>query len=239
MSTVVVGDIHGNSAALEDLLTRIAPYLTSDTTVVFLGDYIDGGPDSKGVVDQLLSFRQSHSGGVCFLKGNHEQWLEKSFRNPTRRLFQSGSAPPREPGTAGRVKTVVVIDDGDHALKQVIHEFPGVRKNEFVFRHFDTIEAFRQAGIGKAYIVFLDFFLSRDRAFGSTVIPELRCEHLVCFSSKKEMSDHMRTQAEQCDRNRIGRASSVCKLKKNIDNSELRKTLEGIFRASEGPVASP
>lgn len=42
--------------------------------VVFIGDYIDRGPDSKGVVDQLLSFRKEFPKTV-FLKGNHEDML--------------------------------------------------------------------------------------------------------------------------------------------------------------------
>jgi serine/threonine protein phosphatase 1 len=46
MSTIAIGDIHGNLRALEDLLNRIVPHICSDDTVVFLGDYIDRGPDS-------------------------------------------------------------------------------------------------------------------------------------------------------------------------------------------------
>jgi len=45
MSTIAIGDIHGNLRALEDLLNRIVPHIGSDDTVVFLGDYIDRGPD--------------------------------------------------------------------------------------------------------------------------------------------------------------------------------------------------
>ena len=85
------------------------------------------------------------------------------------------------PGT----KTIVIIDDKDHALKQVIYEFPNIQKNEIVFRHFDTIDAFRSVPTDRPFLIFLDFFLSKDREYGTTLIPELECEHLVCFSSKK------------------------------------------------------
>jgi serine/threonine protein phosphatase 1 len=84
MSTLVVGDIHGNAAALQDLLSRVPPFLTGGTTVVFLGDYIDRGPDSRGVVARLLAFRRGHSGPMRFLKGNHEQLLQKSLRDSTK-----------------------------------------------------------------------------------------------------------------------------------------------------------
>jgi serine/threonine protein phosphatase 1 len=73
-----VGDIHGRSDLLRRLLDEIATDATSDgartKTIVFLGDYVDRGPDSKGVVDMLLGALpqgfNSH-----FLKGNHEAML--------------------------------------------------------------------------------------------------------------------------------------------------------------------
>ncbi len=67
--TYVVGDIHGCLEPLERLLTKIAP--RSDDEVVFVGDYIDRGPQSREVVDRLLGlpFR------CVFLLGNHERML--------------------------------------------------------------------------------------------------------------------------------------------------------------------
>jgi serine/threonine protein phosphatase 1 len=51
--TIAIGDIHGRSAALAALLDIILP--CSRDTVILLGDYIDRGPDSRGVLDQLIS----------------------------------------------------------------------------------------------------------------------------------------------------------------------------------------
>jgi Calcineurin-like phosphoesterase len=63
-----VGDIHGERDMLRELLARL-PLVPGDR-VVFVGDYVDRGPDSKGVVDELIAFSQRH---VCeFLLGNHE-----------------------------------------------------------------------------------------------------------------------------------------------------------------------
>jgi len=84
MATVVIGDIHGNLDALQALLGKIRQLLTCDTTVVFLGDYIDEGPNTKGVIDRLLHFREEHLCRVRFLKGNHEQWLQKSLSDQTK-----------------------------------------------------------------------------------------------------------------------------------------------------------
>lgn len=47
-----IGDIHGCLKALKDLMAQLP--LTPKDEVIFLGDYIDRGPDSKGVVDYLL-----------------------------------------------------------------------------------------------------------------------------------------------------------------------------------------
>ena len=67
--TFVIGDIHGCVDELDRLLEAITP--AAADTVVFLGDYIDRGPASKGVIDRLLRLRRE--GPQCvFLKGNHE-----------------------------------------------------------------------------------------------------------------------------------------------------------------------
>jgi len=67
-----IGDIHGNLSHLEQLIKKIEPALDPQRdTVIFLGDYIDRGPDSKGVVDRILQLRKDLPHVVC-LKGNHE-----------------------------------------------------------------------------------------------------------------------------------------------------------------------
>lgn len=72
MSTYVIGDIHGCLTALETLLHLIDP--TPEDTIITLGDYIDRGPDSKGVIDLLIEFSKTRN--LITLKGNHEQMLE-------------------------------------------------------------------------------------------------------------------------------------------------------------------
>jgi serine/threonine protein phosphatase 1 len=68
--TYVIGDIHGCSQALADLLKIMEP-IHQDDTIIFIGDYIDRGPDSKGVVDIILNLRKKH-GKTITLMGNHE-----------------------------------------------------------------------------------------------------------------------------------------------------------------------
>jgi serine/threonine protein phosphatase 1 len=70
MSCYVIGDIHGCLAEVRYLVEQLP--LRSNDRVVFLGDYIDRGPDSKAVVAYLLELRQRANFAVVFLKGNHE-----------------------------------------------------------------------------------------------------------------------------------------------------------------------
>ena len=71
MRRFVIGDIHGCSKALHALIDEISP--TRDDTLIFLGDYIDRGPDSRGVIDLVVQLtRQTR---VVSLRGNHEVML--------------------------------------------------------------------------------------------------------------------------------------------------------------------
>src|SRR2546426_5809579 len=79
MSTIAVGDIHGNLAALDDLLRQLRADLTEHDTVVFLGDYIDRGPDSKGCIDAILEFQREVTTEVVCLRGNHEDWFFRTL----------------------------------------------------------------------------------------------------------------------------------------------------------------
>lgn len=73
-----VGDIHGRSDLLDDLLAQIdaddAARGPADSDLIFLGDLIDRGPDSAGVVERLLQLSLERP-NTRFIKGNHEEIL--------------------------------------------------------------------------------------------------------------------------------------------------------------------
>jgi serine/threonine protein phosphatase 1 len=112
-----VGDVHGRLDLLESLLgliERDAKGRQADQrTLVFLGDYVDRGPDSRGVVERLIS-DPPQGFATHFLKGNHEailldfledawrldHWLMnggdatmRSYGVDTERLAHGGAAP--------------------------------------------------------------------------------------------------------------------------------------------------
>jgi serine/threonine protein phosphatase 1 len=74
-----IGDVHGRLDLLEaatDELRRTARMATAEGkafVAVFLGDYIDRGPDSQWVIAHLMSLQHEGLGEVIFLRGNHEQ----------------------------------------------------------------------------------------------------------------------------------------------------------------------
>jgi serine/threonine protein phosphatase 1 len=70
-----IGDIHGCYDRLKALVGKI-PIDFSRDTLLFIGDYIDRGPHSAEVVDYLIQLKKRVK-EVIFLKGNHEDMLDK------------------------------------------------------------------------------------------------------------------------------------------------------------------
>jgi serine/threonine protein phosphatase 1 len=78
MRTLAIGDIHGCDTALTVLLDEVRP--APEDQIVFLGDYIDRGPGSRAVIDQLLAL--SCQGRTVFLRGNHEVMVLAAREDP-------------------------------------------------------------------------------------------------------------------------------------------------------------
>jgi serine/threonine protein phosphatase 1 len=80
-----VGDIHGRHDLLTDMLARIRADLAArphrHPFVVFLGDYVDRGPDSRGVIETLIGF-QAGDIPAAFLLGNHDRYLQTYLDDP-------------------------------------------------------------------------------------------------------------------------------------------------------------
>lgn len=77
-----VGDIHGCLNLLLQLEAKIfADSGDRQGVIVFLGDYIDRGPDSRGVIEHLASWQHPHLVPV-FIEGNHEQVLFDFLTEP-------------------------------------------------------------------------------------------------------------------------------------------------------------
>jgi len=108
MRILAIGDIHGHLTALEALLLAVKP--TPEDWLIFLGDYVDRGPDSKGVIERVLALDKTHR--VVALRGNHEQMMMDSREEPgllPTWLFNGGEqtlASYSRPGRQGILKDI-------------------------------------------------------------------------------------------------------------------------------------
>jgi serine/threonine protein phosphatase 1 len=96
-----IGDIHGCAEELKALLAKLK--ITKNDTVVFLGDYVDRGPDTRGVVDTILKL--SKTCNVVALKGNHEA------------MFLDFLERPDSPGAG-----IFILNGGGATLANYTHE---------------------------------------------------------------------------------------------------------------------
>jgi len=94
MRILAVGDIHGCLNALQTLAATV-PFEAYDA-VVTLGDYVDRGPDSRGVVDWLLNWQKEHM--LIALRGNHELLMLQALQDrfALRRWLEVGGTATME-----------------------------------------------------------------------------------------------------------------------------------------------
>ena len=81
-----IGDIHGCYKALEKILS-ILPVSWGRDYVIFLGDYIDRGPDSAKVIDLIIKLQKKYPDKVIPLKGNHEKMFEDYLEEKNIEIF--------------------------------------------------------------------------------------------------------------------------------------------------------
>jgi serine/threonine protein phosphatase 1 len=81
MRTLVVGDIHGKLELFEQLLLA-TNYQPHEDFLVLIGDLVDRGENSKGVVQRAMQLKQEAPDTVVILKGNHEVMMLNSMHRP-------------------------------------------------------------------------------------------------------------------------------------------------------------
>lgn len=136
---IAIGDIHGCAKSLEALLKKLSSYFGKDYTFIFIGDYIDRGPDSRGVFDRLIEFE--HDETCVFLRGNHEQMFLNALKGQDRRLWMMN-------GGIQTISSFGAIDFYDQ-LPDIYHEF--VNKTEM---YLDTQDFFfTHGGINPFYSI--------------------------------------------------------------------------------------
>ena len=87
MAIYAIGDIHGSINALKTIFNQ--GLIKEDDKVVFLGDYIDKGEDSKGVIDWLIEKNKTFD--FEFILGNHEIMMTLAKSSPGKFVEWAGN----------------------------------------------------------------------------------------------------------------------------------------------------
>ncbi len=101
-----IGDIHGCFPKVKYLLKRL-PINWKTDILVFLGDYVDRGPESCQVLELMLTLNESYPGQIIFLKGNHEEMFLRYIEGDLPELYLSiggGETLKSYPGEKQRPK---------------------------------------------------------------------------------------------------------------------------------------
>jgi len=81
MRTLVIGDVHGKLALLNRLIQE-AGYQAGEDRLVFIGDLVDRGEDSRGVVERVVKLQHESPDQVVIIKGNHEAMMQAALSQP-------------------------------------------------------------------------------------------------------------------------------------------------------------
>jgi serine/threonine protein phosphatase 1 len=155
-----IGDIHGELDALDALLGKL-PLVAGDH-FVFLGDYVDRGPDAKGVVERLLALRGEWP--CVFLLGNHESmfldflgWKSPSYFGGDAFLANGGGRTLASYG-------YFASEDPDPSRFRLPPEHEAFYRALRLW-HVDGGYAFVHAGLGREQLLLgdLDYALRRAR----------------------------------------------------------------------------
>lgn len=113
MRRLAIGDIHGGLTAFNTLLDFVSPKL--DDQIITLGDYVDRGPDSCGVLDCLIALYDG--GRLIPLRGNHDVMMLNVRRSGVDPLWLSygGNVTLRSYG---------IDDSGEIDLQEVLAKIP-------------------------------------------------------------------------------------------------------------------
>ena len=187
-----IGDIHGCYTELM-LLFKKLPIDPENDTVVFMGDYIDRGPDSKKVVEQMIKWMNEYPHWV-FLRGNHEDIFENWLKGGQKYqenwqwscfLYNGGKETLKSYGLSEPVKTGFPKAHVDFLLKEteIMYE-----TDDYVFVHAglipnDTIENIKKLmnkTIKNALLWAREGFIDSDWDWGKKVI----FGHSAAFKSR-------------------------------------------------------
>jgi serine/threonine protein phosphatase 1 len=133
---VAIGDLHGHLNPLKEMLKRVDP--KPSDCLLFIGDYVDRGPESKDLVQELIDLRFSLQ-NLVFLKGNHEDMLLGSLGFPAlvtdldTWLYNGGAATLHSYGAGtGEIDHALAIRDNEERASFLRKQLPQAHVDFFL-----------------------------------------------------------------------------------------------------------
>jgi serine/threonine protein phosphatase 1 len=164
----VIGDIHGCSKSLKALVeNKLQP--TKNDMLFFLGDYIDRGPDSKGVIDYILQLQYSGY-NVKTLMGNHEHFLLQARTNNA--LFRSWK---RNGGGNKALQSFGVLNPND--LDEKYLHFFETLPSYIVLEDAILVHAGFNCNIENPFNDFITHLYSREVIYNAEVVQHKKIIH--------------------------------------------------------------
>ena len=166
-----IGDIHGCAGRLDRLIKEI-PIDPERDMLVFIGDYLDRGPDPKGVVDRIIRISETHRKVVC-LAGNHERmFLDYAFQGQGEDVFlhNGGMSTLISYGfRRGSRREALCIPDTHKAFYDSL--LPFYESQDHIFVHAGLRPGIPLAEQSDFDLVWIrEEFIHSDYDFGKTVI---------------------------------------------------------------------
>lgn len=152
-----IGDVHGRVDLLDQVLADIDAHLAASPAIrsirIFLGDYVDRGPDSREVVERLIACAKNCE--TVYLKGNHEDFVFTFLQNPAaleewrhvgglETLVSYGLKPSVHPG---ETETIVLAEQFADALPEVHRDFLRGLRTSFTLGDFFFVHAGVKPGV--------------------------------------------------------------------------------------------
>ncbi|MFA4915175.1 MAG: metallophosphoesterase family protein [Syntrophales bacterium] len=130
-----IGDIHGCLFKLKKIMKKIDVDPVHDT-LIFIGDYIDRGPDVRGVVDMVLDIGRTINNVIC-LMGNHEQmFLNYHLHKMDKQLFllNGGTSTIMSYGFTGKAEKNKIKVPEKH-MQFFTSLYPYYETDNYIFVH--------------------------------------------------------------------------------------------------------
>lgn len=196
----VIPDIHGCVKTVKALIeTKVKP--EPGDTLYFLGDYIDRGPDSKGVIDYLM-FLDTQDYNCYFLKGNHEDFCTQVYEEA-------------KSGKSSWLRKSALLSRWKHfGGKETLKSFGVKRMSQFPEKYYNWMKSLTYyLELDNFFLVHAGFDFTKETIFEDTeammwtmrfeVVPEKVNHKKVIYGHLPFTLDHIQYCIEKYRYNRI------------------------------------